>query len=105
MQIFTGLLICLCIFNTSCEHNEVYEFIHTVDFDDALLETFQLSEVDINLNTDSVQIKQPKLLNGIPQTRGEITIALKNTEINNFSLKQVDFNNSDFTISPTVGEK
>ncbi|AUP77387.1 hypothetical protein [Flavivirga eckloniae] len=76
----------------------------SVNFEEALFETFTLSEIDEHHNKDT-SIKNPKLTNGIPQEKGKITIELDYTTITKFSLKAVGFKTSDFTISPKVGEQ
>ncbi len=75
----------------------------SVNFENALLKTFPLSEVDPG-SEERFSTEQPTLVNGVPQNKGKITIQISYTEVSKFSLKQVEFNSSDFSISPEVGE-
>ncbi len=109
------LLITLCLINIGCDskddsvldpdHDPNGETSNSIDYEKALLLKFPLSEIDTDLKADKVSIQQPKLKNGIPQEKGKITIELENNDIKKFSLKKVDFNVSDFTISPAIGEQ
>ncbi len=106
----TLLLITVFLINLSCDTKDDSIIDpdtapNSIDYEKALLETFPLSEIDIELKADKITIHQPELKNGTPQEKGKITIELENNDIKKFSLKQVDFNTSDFTISPAVGEK
>jgi hypothetical protein len=99
-----GLSIIVCLFIGSCEKSsDSIESDNSVDFSEALLKTFPLSEVDIELIADRISIQQPELINGVPQGEGEIELELENTDIEKFSLKQVDFDTADFSISPAIG--
>ncbi len=104
------LLITVFLINLSCDTKDDSIIDpdtapNSIDYEKALLKTFPLSEIDIELKADKITIHQPELKNGTPQEKGKITIELENNDIKKFSLKQVDFNTSDFTISPAVGEK
>lgn len=97
-------LITACLLIGSCEKNDDFKSEDSIDFSNALLQEFPLSEVDLSI-IDQVSIQQPELINGIPKGKGKIEIELENSNIAKFSLKQVDFNRSDFSISPAIGEQ
>ncbi|OEK07555.1 hypothetical protein A8C32_17310 [Flavivirga aquatica] len=108
--IFTiTLLIVTSLFSSSCDSDDSptdpKNNNQNVDFKEALLLSFPLSEIDITLKADGISIEQPTMINGVPQNKGKITIELEYNEISKFSLKQVDFDDSKFNISPNVGEK
>ncbi len=102
--IFTITTISLFSVGCNSSDDSVTEPNDSINFESALLKTFPLSEIDSNL-ADNISIKQPTMINGLPQNKGEITIQLAYTEISKFSLKEVDFNSSDFSISPSIGEQ
>ncbi|MEW7280893.1 hypothetical protein ABW636_20060 [Aquimarina sp. 2201CG1-2-11] len=101
------LLVMINLLHTSCSSNDNDEVDGSgsqVSFEKAQLFDFILSEVDENLVED-ISIKQPKMVNGVAQDKGEIRIELAYTTIPKFSLKQVPFNTEDFNIVPAVGEQ
>lgn len=99
------LLLNLCITSCGSDDDSIHEeHASSVDFEKAQLFDFYLSEVDEDL-IEGISIKQPTMIDGIPQNKGEIKIELAYTVISKFSLKQVDFNTSDFSISPAIGKQ
>ncbi|GAA3654284.1 hypothetical protein [Flavivirga jejuensis] len=100
-----GVILFSAFFMMSCSDDDNSDPTNNVNFEEALLNGFPLSEIDITLKADSFSIEQPTMLNGIPQEKGKITIELENTDISKFSLKQIDFDASKFNISPAVGEQ
>jgi len=75
-----------------------------VDFEEAFFTRFPLSEVDLEGEFE-LTISNPPLLDGMPDGVGIIDLKIPyDTEATTFSLKEVDFDDSQFTISPAVGE-
>ncbi len=107
-------LVALSLFNLSCDSDDPptdenpdgveTPITSSVNFENALIRTFLLSEVEAN-HPEKTTVKQPTMLDGVPQNMGKITIELAHTNISKFSLKQVDFDTSEFSISPQVGEQ
>ncbi len=105
--LFITLLMILNFLYTSCNSSDdtvADELENPVNFEEAQLFDFILSEVDEDL-VESIVIKQPTMVNGVPENKGEIKIELAYTDISKFSLKQVPFNTVDFSISPDIGEQ
>jgi len=75
-----------------------------VNLEEALLRKFPLTE--LNLGGDfEIDISHPTLRNGVPVDKGTIKIQISaNTATTTFSLKEVEFDKSKFTISPAVGD-
>ncbi len=107
-------LVALSLFNLSCDSDDPpmdenpdgveTPITSSVNFENALIRTFLLSEIEAN-HPEKTTVKQPTMLDGVPQNMGKITIKLAPTSVSKFSLKQVDFDTSEFSISPQVGEQ
>ncbi|WP_025743805.1 hypothetical protein [Aquimarina pacifica] len=100
------LLLLIGLLHLSCTSNDddINEDTNTINFETAQLFSFVLSEVDA-FEIEETSIKQPTMINGTPQNKGEITLKLAYTTTTAFSLLEVPFDSSEFTISPAVGEK
>ncbi|TRX59068.1 hypothetical protein FNH22_11105 [Fulvivirga sp. M361] len=99
------IIISIGLFNMHCESDDVEEeIVEVVNFEKAQLNYFPLSEVEEG-QIEGFSIRQPSMLNGVPQNNGSITLTLSYTDIASFSLKEVEFDLSMFSISPGVGER
>ncbi|KAA1242842.1 hypothetical protein [Aquimarina sp. RZ0] len=100
-----AIFLIIILLNISCS-NDDSPSNETINLENALLTKFPLSEIDYDLSGNfSISITQPHILDGVPQDKGEIKIQLPNTSISRFSLKKVEFDLSEFYISPTIGEQ
>lgn len=99
------LLLFLGVTLLSCESdNDSDTFLSSIDFKKAQLFAFPLSEVE-GIGIKETSIEQPTFINGVPQGKGQINVVLSNTSISSFSLSEVPFDATEFTISPSVGEQ
>src|SRR6187402_1513370 len=92
------LLLSLLI---SCDSNEPETSTTTIDLQEAFLTDFAFSET----GSISIDITPPEIQNNVETKSGEITIKIPKGSSLELSLKQVNFDQAEFKISPAIGEK